>query len=34
MKKPLSREVLAKEADHWNRVKEAVKENPGKACQK
>lgn len=34
MKKILSKKALMKEASFWNNLKRAIKENPGKICQK
>jgi len=34
MKKPLSKMALKLEASLWNNLKNALKENPSKACQK
>ena len=34
MKKPLSKKALVKEADFWEHLKKAAKDNPGKLCHK
>lgn len=34
MKKIPSKEVLAKEADFWRKMSQAVKEHPGRLCHK
>ncbi len=34
MKKPLNKKALVKEADFWDNLKKAAKENPGRLCHK
>ncbi len=34
MKKTLSSKALMRETAYWERMKKALKENPGKACRK
>ncbi len=34
MKKPLSKDALAKEAAYWTVLKQLAKQNPGTVCRK